>query len=827
MSRAATLQHSVGGSAMRDAVALSLVAASYFLGHQLAFLIPDQARLLMVIWPPAGIGLASLLLNPRRRWPAILATLFATGMLADLLAHRPFVACLGFMTANIVESLGCALLLTARSREPVRFATSRDVIALLVATGGVNAGTAVIGAGTAALAGGAHFGQAWFAWWVSDGLGILLITPLVVSWVDLRRSTVRIRWTLVGEWTAFMILWGALAWASFDLVPGPLPAVRPYILLALLAWPAFRLGQPTVTLALVSLGYVALSSRSVIQGPLSFGGGDSVERVLLLEVFLAVTSVAGMLMTASRTETQRAVDRLRQSESFLTTVIEHSPNAMWVSDREGTLIRINQACLSAMKVAAEEVVGRYSILKDEIVQAAGLMPLVRRVFERGETCRFDLDYDTERLGHIKLARPVHRIIDVTISPIRDENGRVANAVIQHVDITDRVRMQEQILHAQKLESLGVLAGGIAHDFNNLLQAMMGNAGLVRALLPKGNPALARVEEIEKAGRRAADLTQQMLAYSGRGRSTIRTINLNEAVREVATLLRSSVSKQARLLLELSPTLPGIEVDVAKVQQILMNLMLNASEALAPNREGTIRLVTGVRHATPEELAGSRLPEKPAEGEFVCLEVSDDGSGMDSPTLEKLFDPFFTTKFTGRGLGMAAVLGIVRSHKGAITVESTPGAGTTVRVLFPALQTPAPPPVAEEGAAFDPPPSAGGVVLLADGEPAVRELGRHMLEQLGYEVRTAADGAEAVDAYRRERTRIACVVLDLSLPGMGGEEAFRELRRLDPDCRIVLASGDSEEELEARVTGFGGCGLLKKPYNLGAMSDRLREAIDAG
>jgi PAS domain S-box-containing protein len=386
----------------------------------------------------------------------------------------------------------------------------------------------------------------------------------------------------------------------------------------------------------------------------------------------------------------------------------------------------------------------------------------------------------------------------------------------------RHALETKVQQTQKLESLGLLAGGVAHDFNNLLTAILGHANLALMDLAPESPARDSLREIDKASGRAAELCRQMLAYAGKGRFVVEPINLSRLIEEMAHLLHVSISKKVLLRCQLTGELPAIEADPAQMRQIVMNLVINAAEAIGET-DGVIRISTGVMQCSADYLGGSRLIEPPAPGPFVFLEVADTGCGMDAETLGRIFDPFFTTKFTGRGLGLAAVLGIVRSHRGTLKVESERGRGTTFRVLFPAS--------AKAAAAADPggnaPPWRGaGTILLVDDEEPVRTVTGRMLERCGFTVLRASDGREGLERFRAHAAEIVCVLLDLAMPGMDGEETFRELRRIQPRVRVVLASGYSDQEISQRFQGTGLAGFIEKPYRVEALAAKLRGVLEA-
>ncbi|OPY85253.1 MAG: Blue-light-activated protein [Syntrophus sp. PtaU1.Bin208] len=313
----------------------------------------------------------------------------------------------------------------------------------------------------------------------------------------------------------------------------------------------------------------------------------------------------------------------------------------------------------------------------------------------------------------------------------------------------------------------------------------------------------------------------MLAYSGRGRFVVQPVDLSALVSEMASLLRTSVPRNVAFDMHLEPSLPCVQGDPAQLQQIVLNLITNAAEAIGA-RDGAITLRTSVRDVAAEEIERSRIQERPAPGLYVCLEVADDGCGMDDATQQRLFEPFFTTKETGRGLGMAAVLGIVRGHRGAIKVYSEVGRGTTFKILLPAVEWDSGEKVetGEQRECLE----GGGVILVIDDDPFVRNVASAMLTTLGFQVLTADNGLEGLDAFRAHQAEIDCVLLDLMMPEMGGEETFRELRRLKHDLPVIMSSGYNEQDVTQRFVGRGLTGFLQKPYTVANLRAALKKAL---
>ena len=392
--------------------------------------------------------------------------------------------------------------------------------------------------------------------------------------------------------------------------------------------------------------------------------------------------------------------------------------------------------------------------------------------------------------------------------------------LTRIRMTDeRIRLEEKILQAQKLESLGVLSGGIAHDFNNLLMTILGNADLALRDISPMSPVRDCIKDIESASLHAADLCKQLLAYSGKGRFVVELIHVNELVKEMSNMLSVTISKKIMLNYHLQPELPYVEVDATQLRQVIMNLITNASDAIG-DEMGNITLTTGVMMCDAEYLTNVYLNDNLKPGEYVYIEVADSGCGMSPETIKRIFDPFFSTKFIGRGLGLAAVLGIIKGHRGTIKVYSEPGKGTTFKVLLPGSgitvnQQSEQVPRQETW-------TGEGMVLVIDDEDSVRLIAKKILNRAGYDVLLAKDGPEGLTLMTANLEKIKFVLLDMTMPVMNGEEVFRELKRISPEVKVILSSGFNEQDTINRFRGKGLAGFIQKPYRSEELISKIRE-----
>jgi len=497
--------------------------------------------------------------------------------------------------------------------------------------------------------------------------------------------------------------------------------------------------------------------------------------------------------------------RLAARERYLTALLESMPECIKVLDRNGIILEMNRAGLEMVEAGIpEDVIGKcvYPLIDEPHRDA--FRAVNESVFQGGYGGALEFS-----ITGLKGAR---RTFETRVVPLRDDSDNVIGALSATRDITERKELEERIRQAAKLESLGVLAGGIAHDFNNLLTGILGGASLLQDEIPAHSVLYPAVETIAIASQRASELTRQMLAYSGRGHFVIETVDLPERVRQILTLLEASTPKHVRLALDLENSDCLIEADTGQLQQILMNLIINAAEATAT--EGVVSI--SVRRV-PIAVSRPTLAADLVAGEYVVLEVRDSGTGMDEDTRRKIFDPFFTTKFTGRGLGLAAVLGIVRGHKGGIEVESAPGRGSRFTVYFPAsavrMKRAAGPASTTTSAIRT------GTVLLVDDEDVVLRAGRLALERLGFRVLLARSGSEAVEQFRSQHRDLALVILDMTMPGLSGADALHQLKAIDSSVPVLGTSGFSADEARSRF-GQTIAGFIPKPYSLRSFSDTV-------
>jgi|SRR5579871_137626 len=517
--------------------------------------------------------------------------------------------------------------------------------------------------------------------------------------------------------------------------------------------------------------------------------------------------------TAALSDTAEKLAQAYEASHYLASIVESSHDAVIGQSLTGIIRTWNGGAERLYGYKAEEILGR-NVRQLTPPDLQNEEAVILEKVARGE--------GVEHFETVRVRKDGSRVeVSLTISAIRNERGELIGASQVARDITEKKRTAQLMLQAHKLESLGVLAGGVAHDFNNLLVGILGNSSLALDLLPGDSAARPLIESVVAAGESAAGLTQQMLAYAGRASFVLKNIDLSDHVRQAIPLAQAAVSRAVEFRQELAEDLPPVSADISQVQQIVMNLAINAAESIPAGRRGKLVIITRLQNVDEEFLranAGTLIGDL-APGPYSTLEVHDNGAGMDEKTKARIFEPFFTTKFTGRGLGLAAVLGIVKGHGGGIQVMTTPGEGTVFRVLFPAVSGSVKQrqPSRREATLVA---SGGGTVLVIDDEMIVRRVAQHVLQECGYQVLLADDGQSGVELYRRNAAAVQCVVLDATMPRMSGEDTLAALQSVRADVSVILSSGFSESEIQRRFEGRRVAGFIQKPYRSAALLEKV-------
>jgi signal transduction histidine kinase len=593
---------------------LGLIALGYWACVRIGLACVIQPEGLASIWPASGVALGALLLRDRSRWIETLCTLFTVNALTNRMVGNSLAVCIGFASANTAEPALGAWILTRILGTSITLRRLKEVMGLIAVATLANALTSLWRAAVPTLAYGSSYWDAWLVWWVAHGLGILLVTPLLLAWATGKMAWKGLAPSQVIEAVALAVVLTASAWASIALVgnAGRL-IIGAYMSIPMILWGALRFGLRGVTMVMVIQNGVTLLNVVRSTGVFAAFLQTPSARLLAAQLLFSIVDVTGIVVAAIFFERRKAEDALMESEEKYRQLAEHS----------------------------SDVIYKVDMVNEQFTYAS---PSVERV----------LGYTAEE----------------TSSTMRD--------------ITERLEMEHRIQRTKKAESLNRMAGAIAHHYNNLMGVVLGNLELALDDLPRESNPRENIAEAMQASRRAADLSQLMLAYLGQRVGKVEPLDLSELCREALETMRSSLPKKVRLKIELPDQGPIVRAEAIQMKQVLKNLVVNAVEA-AGHGEGDITVAICV-------MQGSGIPKshvypagwEPKAETYACLSVTDTGRGMDAETLEKLFDPFFTTKFSGRGLGLAVVTGTVKAHEGAIAVESRSGQGTTFQVFLPVV-----------------------------------------------------------------------------------------------------------------------------------------------
>jgi PAS domain S-box-containing protein len=796
------------------------LSALYFLTAQAGYQYLSSSNISMV-WLPSGIALGALIRFGIRWWPGITLGSFVF----SLSVHAPSWVSAGTAISNTLQAVAGWWLLRRYTGFVSPFLGRIELLRFLALGAGLGP---LLGACTALPF--ASVGEnwdlrgyvaGWLSWWLGDALGVVLMTPLVLAVTGGPIQLTRRQWAEA----AGVAGWVVACALSIPLLRGQDgEAVMPLVFLLLppLVWAAFSFGSRGTTIILFLCATTFLWDATHESWFMNLVAGSS--RHWALNLALLITSLTTLLMMVVVTEHRGAEERLREagvrlqeSEERLRLALEAAQMGTWTWE-----ITDNTVDFSA---EAKELFG---LPPGECAQ--GLEVCQRRIHP-DDRAAIERTFREAALGAMPSFCVEHRLvngspevrwIECRGKVFRDNWGKPLRLVGTMGDVTQRKKAEADLLalhhkmtEAQRLEGIGVLAGGVAHDFNNWLTPILGNASLCRAELPAGSPLSRYLRVIETASLRASELCTQLLAYAGKSRVVLTSVDVSKLVQDTLQLLRTSLSKRAELQLNLTRDLPPVKADAAQIRQIVMNLVTNASEAVG-DHHGVIVLATGVRHCRRADFNGARFGADSPEGLYVCLEVSDTGCGMEPEALAKIFEPFFTTKFTGRGLGLAAVSGIVRSHKAALKVRSELGRGTQFTLLLPVDGDAAAP----SSTRSVPSTRFAGTALVVDDEDMVRDVVAAMLQRAGLSVLATSNGVGALEEFDRPGRSIDFVLLDLTMPRMDGVAVCNELLRRRPETKIILMSGYGEEEALARLANPAVVRFLKKPFS----SEQLMETL---
>jgi PAS domain S-box-containing protein len=814
---------------------VAALAAACYLGAQFGVLLASDAGRIALIWPPAGIAVAALFRGGLWYWPGVFV-----GALACACEIYPWWAAAGIAAGRTVGSVIAVVVLERLNAEPL--VGRRGLYAFLLAgTAGVTVSVscAMVWWAAAGLPGGELF-PTWLSWWLGDTAGLLIVAPLLLTATVPERNSAR-------KVPALLVTAALSALAFTDLSAVQVRGLFVFPPFMMLIWVGMSNRLRVGSLHVVVL--VAIAAVGTADGQGVFGRMPPMTRLLMVWALSTTAALTVLAMTTAMGEREQAETAFAAAAADFQALVDCTPAAILRYTADGTLTFVNATLCSLLGRPREMLIGR-SVL-DFIPE----MPLKEQVTDLPLAAPAT-GPEAGVSGLIRTPDGSARWYRWTARHVPTAAGTEFQAV--GIDLTerrqaeaDRTALERKMQDSQRLEALGVLAGGVAHDFNNLLAGVMGHAELAAGTLPGDHPAREHLATVLSGVSRAGALTRQLLAYSGKGRFLLRPLDLNDVITQTTELLRLTLPKKVQLSLHLSPHLPPITGDDGQMRQVLMNLIINAGEAIG-DRAGTVTVATAGHELLMEAVSGG-VYSPAAPGRFVELVVSDNGCGMDEATKARLFDPFFTTKFAGRGLGMSAVLGIVRGHGGGIRVDSRPGVGTRFTVLLPIAPLPAdpetpgplavptpplPPPRDRVGGSTPRPPKrrvdpptprptpatpSRGLALVADDEPTVRRVGELMLSQAGFEVMTAENGAEAVAQFAANADRVRVVLLDLMMPVMDGTEALAAIRARSA-VPVILCSGYTSEAVPPALAADGRTTFLQKPF---ARADLQRVLTAAG
>src|SRR5438034_1126981 len=813
-----TNSRKTASTALRWSARALALAAAYFVVAKIGLRYATIGPSISPVWPPTGLAVAALVLVGPGYWPAILLGAF----LANATTSIPVLAAAGLACGNTTEAILAAYLLRSRAGQHLALDDLLGVRTLVGVAAPVGAlASATIGVTTLWLAHAVPEAGVWSAlslWWAGDYLGALVVAPVFFTWLTWltwltragpaggridRRTALELSLLVGGAALATMAVFGGLLPAS------PLaPAQYAYLLFPFVTGAALWFGPRgasllTMTVATLAVGYTVQGG-----GPFVMQTVPSTDTALML--YIGILAITGLSLGPATTRHERAERALREANEHLAAVIQSSPLAIYTLDPASTVLSWNRAAEALYGWQAKEVIGRpLPTIGQDLEDHARLRDRVLR----GEALR-----GVEVTRRRKDGTLVN--ISLSVAPLHDAAGQVTGMLSLAADVTEMRQLEVQYRQAQKMEAVGRLAGGIAHDFNNLLTAIIGTTALVLEDLGLESRARLDIQEIEKAAKRAAGLTRQLLIFSRQQVLEPRALDLNALVGNLEKMLHRLIGEDVELRTKPAAGLGAVRADPGQLEQAIVNLVVNARDAMP--KGGRLTIETADIELDRRYVA-AHVPTQP--GPYVLLAISDTGVGRDGATTARLFEPFFTTKEPGRGtgLGLATVYGIVKQSGGDIWAYSELGHGTTFKIYLPRV---AEAPAAPESTTGHPPTARGSeTVLVVEDQEEVRQLTKRVLEARGYAVLAARNGAEALEIVARHPTRIHLMITDVVMPGMNGRELAELACARRSDLKVLYVSGYTGEAVLQHRLLEPGVAFLQKPFTPDVLARKTREVLD--
>jgi two-component system cell cycle sensor histidine kinase/response regulator CckA len=768
-----------------------LVAAAYFLSARLGYAFSVGG--MVTLWPPSGLMLGLLAISGYRHWPAIVLGGLGGSLVSDLYSNYSVPLAIAAALANGFETFVGALVLRQYLGSPVQFTTLRGVSVLVIGVVGLsNAVTSLFGAAMLSVGFGMPFGFSWLVWWVGDGLGMLIVAPVILAGADALRRPERFTPRRITE--AAVLLLAVFALSMFALGPVPAWVVHPgpYLLAPILLWAGVRFGLSGASLSMLVVACVAIWHASLGVGPFAISALQQESAILEAYAFLAISSTSALIAAAALNERQEAISQLRESREQYRNVVETATDPIFTIDSRNRIRFANSATERVFGFRRDELIGRDLSLLIPGAKDKGLR-------KDGREVPLEVSYG-------RITEPGASQLTIIARDISEQ--RAAERAMQ--------ALEEQYRQSQKMEAIGQLAGGIAHDFNNLLTIVQVNAELLLEEVGAASPLRPGIEQVQTAAHRAASLTRQLLAFSRRQLLEPRIMSLAESLANVETMLGRLLGEHVAVRISIPRPVGPVLADPGQVEQVILNLSINARDAMPGGGQLTLELT----EVALDETAAPALDVRP--GRYARLAVIDTGIGMDDATVGRVFEPFFTTKPMGRGtgLGLSTVHGIVKQSGGGIRVHSRPGQGAMFEVFLPRVdgavervQRPGTPP----------PGTRQDLLLVVEDEEDVGRLARRILERGGYRVLLASTPSQALEIAART-ARIDGLLTDVVLPEMSGRALVEKLLLLHPHLQVLYMSGYTDDALTDHGVLEPGTAFIEKPFTAESLLTRLREVI---